>query len=256
MIYKESGKEYNHFYCYFGNKIGLALIGVDKDIEEEELGIFEDCQLQVYDGLAAEIFKLKDLQDRAKLIGAIDDFKEKEKQDFHGTYWEIFLDFLLLEKGIKPHRLSVMLVEAITKDSFPKTFVGKDYYPEEIIKNIDSNLANLKKSKGNPHGETLKLIELACYYMGITEEILKTGEGVWYIFEKDDRYTMEEIYKYCQPKWEQKQEINLRDMIREITGLKDSEIRAVPMRIWAKDRLLDEKLKKFITTLIKQMNEK
>ncbi|MEY8402970.1 hypothetical protein AALA54_06490 [Oscillospiraceae bacterium 44-34] len=64
MIYKESGKEYNHFYCYFGNKIGLALIGVDKDIEEEELGIFEDCQLQVYDGLAAEIFKLKDLQDR------------------------------------------------------------------------------------------------------------------------------------------------------------------------------------------------
>lgn len=151
MIYKESGKEYNHFYCYFGNKIGLALIGVDKDIEEEELGIFEDCQLQVYDELAAEIFKLKDLQDRAKLIGAIDDFKEKEKQDFHGTYWEIFLDFLLLEKGIKPHRLSVMLVEAITKDSFPKTFVGKDYYPEEIIKNIDSNLANLKKSKGNPH---------------------------------------------------------------------------------------------------------
>lgn len=163
MVYKESGKKYNHFYIDYGNGKELVLLGVDKEIEEEELGIFEDCPLQVYDGLAVEIFKLKDFRDRAVLLKAIDDFKEKEKQDFHSTYWEIFLDFLLLEKGITPHRLSSRLCDVITPEIFKKTFEGKkdkDYYREEIIKNIDSNLANLKKSKGNPHGETLQMAEL------------------------------------------------------------------------------------------------
>jgi len=236
MNYKKNEEpKYNHFYFEDEN---VVLIGVNKEIEEQEAGIFADSPLQTYDDLGGAIFQLKDLQDRKALFDAVDEFNSKNK-DFHGVYWGIFLDFLLSEKKKTLYDLSVKLSRVIEGNYEAKRLYDK--------------LEKLKKSKGNPQDETLKLVELACYYMGVTKEIVETGEGTWYIFEDNSRYTMEEIYKYCKGKWEQEQEIDLKDMIREITGIEDGEIRAIPIKTWVKERRIDEKTKKFIENLIEQM---
>ncbi|NCE66586.1 hypothetical protein D1159_19025 [Pseudoflavonifractor sp. 524-17] len=117
-------------------------------------------------------------------------------------------------------------------------------------------MVKLKTGKGNPHDETLKLVELVCYYMGVTKEIVETGEGIWYIFEDNGKYTMKKIYEYCKEKWSQNQEIVLDDMRRDITCVGDGKIGAAPIRIWVRERTIDEKTKKFIENLIKQMDKK
>ena len=108
--------------------------------------------------------------------------------------------------------------------------------------------------KSKRQDETIKLAELVCYYMGITKEITETGEGIWYTFDNSG-YTLKEIYSYCKEKWSQGQEIILKDMIMTITGLGSGDICEIPIRIWAKEHLFDEKLKDFIIILIKQMNK-
>lgn len=236
---KNKEPKYNHFY--FENE--FVLIGVDKELEEEEVSIFEDSSLQAYGGLAEEILQLEDLKDRKVLFDTIDEFisKQKKKRDLFGVYWNIFVDFVLFIKKETLYDFSVALSRVIEGGYTPKALYDK--------------LEKLKGSKGKPQAETLKLVELACYYMGITKEIVETGEGIWYNFEDNGKYTMKEIYEYCKDKWSQDQEIILKDMIRKITGVKDGEINEVPIRVWAKERLIDEKLKNFIQ-IIEQMNKK
>jgi len=89
-----------------------VLIGVNKEIEEQEAGIFVDSPLQTYDDLEGAIFQLKDLQDRKALFDAVDEFNSKIK-DFHGVYWDIFLDFLLSEEDKTLYDLSVKLSRVI-----------------------------------------------------------------------------------------------------------------------------------------------
>ncbi len=254
MNYKRNDEpKYNHYY--FENKI--VLIGVDKDIDAEEVSLFEDGPLQVYNQhqkqeenqvsgeIAGSILQLDDLRDRKALFDAVDEFvsAQKKKREFHGTYWEIFLDFLLFIKKETIYDFSVALSRVIDGNYEPKSLYDK--------------LDKLKSSKGNPQAPTLELVELALYSIGVTEEIVETGEGIWYTFEnKDKRYNLEEIYKYCKGKWEQKQEIVLKDMIMTISGLVDRDISEIPIRIWAKERLIDEKLKEFILILIEQLRKK
>lgn len=236
----EKNKEvkYNHFYYEDEN---VVLIGVNKEMGEEEASIFVDSPLQTYDDFAGDIVELRDLKDRAVLFHAIDEFTAKRKY-FHGVYWDIFLDFLLSEKDKTLYDMSVELSRVI-----PGNYAVKSLYDK---------LEKLKKSKGNPYAETLELVELVCYYMGVTKEIVETGEGIWYIFADNGSYTLKSIYQYCAVKWGQGQEIILKDMIKGITGLADSEIRAVPIRTWVKERMIDEKTKQFIENLIEQMEEK
>ena len=243
MVKKVTPREvqYNHIY----NENEDVFLGLDKDITEEELTIIdvlEDKSLQVYDGLAEKILELEDLQDRKVLFDAIDEFKEQDKKELHGVYWEIVLDFItFITKGKKnQYALSVELSHAMNG-----TYSWKSIW---------NSLERLKTGRRKP--ETIEFAELVCYYMGITKEIVETGDGSWYIFKNNGRYTMEEIYKYCKGKREQGQEINLKDMIMTITGLGVSDISERPIRIWAKERLFDEKLKDFILILIMQMNKR
>ena len=238
---KNKEAKYNHFY--FENE-HIMLIGVNKDIEEEEASLFAGRPLQVYEDFAGDIVQLKDLKDREALFTAVDEFlsQQKKKKEFHGVYWDIFLDFLLSEKDKTLYDMSVALSRVI-----PGNYEAKSLYDK---------LEKLKTGKGNPHDETLKLVELVCYYMGVTKEIVETGEGIWYIFEDDSKYTMKKIYEYCKEKWSQNQEIILDDMIRDITGVGDGKIGAAPIRIWVRERTIDEKTKKFIVNLIKQMDKK
>lgn len=237
MNYKRNEEvKYNHFY-FEGEDV--VLIGVNRDIEEEEASIFVDKPLQVYDDLAGDIVELKDLQDRKALFDAVDDFTSKRKY-FHAVYWDIFLDFVLSEKDKTLYDMSMELSCVI---------------PNYEAKSIYDTLEKLKQSKGNPQAETLKWVELVCYYMGVTKGIVETGKGTWYIFEDDD-YTLKSIYQYCKGKWDQNQKINLKKMIKEITGLKYREIRAVKIKTWVKECVIDEKTKQFIDNLIKQMKKK
>ena len=254
--------KYNHFYFEADN---VVLIGVNKDIGEEEASIFVDSPLQEYD-FAGEIVELKDLRDRKVLFDTVDKYiseqkKEKKQKrgkeqgaEFHGVYWDILLDFILFEEGKIPYDMAAELSHVI---------------PNYKAKNIRDTLVQLRKNKGNAHDETLKWVELICYYMGVTKGIVETGKGTWYIFEdKENRtaksiyehckksYTMESIYEYCEEKRWQGQKIDLRKMIKEITGLKYREIRAVPIRIWVKEYMIDEKTKQFMKNLIKQMKKR
>lgn len=237
MNYKRSEVKYNHFYFEAEN---VVLIGVNKEIEEQEASIFVDSPLQVYEDLAGDIVELKDLRDRKALFEAVDEFTSKRKY-FHGVYWDILLDFILSEKDKTLYDISEELSGII---------------PQYEAKSLYGTLENLKKSKGNPQDESLKWVELICYYMCVTKEIIKTGRGTWYIFEGEDSYTMESIYEYCEEKRKQGQKIILKKMIKEITGLKYREIRAVPIRTWVKERMIDAKTKKFIDDLIRQMKKK
>lgn len=238
----EKNKEvkYNHFYFEAEN---VVLIGVNKEMEEQEASIFVDSPLQVYEDLAGDIVELKDLRDRKVLFEAVDEFisQQKNENEFHGVYWDIFLDFLLSEKDKTLYDLSVELSRVI-----------KGKYE---AKRLYDKLEKLKTGKGNPQTETLKLVELVCYYMGVTKEIVETGEGTWYIFDNNG-YTLKSIYQYCNSKRTPDQKIILKDMIKGITGLKDSDIRAVPIRVWVKERMIDTKTKQFIKNLIEQMDKK
>lgn len=240
---KLKAKEVQYNHIYYENEV--VLLGVDKGLTEEALTILdglEDKSLQVYNGLAEKILELEDLRDRKVLFDTIDEFQEKSKKDFHGVYWEIVLDFVLFitKREKNPYVLSVELSRAMNNT-----------YP---WKSIWNNLNRLKTGKRKE--ETIRLAELICYYMGITKEIVETGDGTWYTFEnKGNRYNLKEIYEYCAPKWDKEQEIILKDMIMTITGLKAGEIYEIPIRIWAKEHLFDEKLKSFIQVLIEQMNK-
>ncbi len=239
MSFKRNDEvKYNHFYFVDEN---VVLIGVNKDIGEEEASIFVDSPLQVYDDFAGDIVELKNVKDRKVLFDAVDDFTAKRKF-FHGVYWDIFLDFLLSEKNKTLYEISVELSHII-----PGDYEAKSIY---------DTLEKLKKSKGNPQAETLKLVKLICYYMGVTKEIVETGKGFWFIFEDKESYTLESIYQYCEEKRNQGQEIILKKMIKEITGLKYREIFSVPIKIWVKERVIDEKTKQFMGSLIKQMKKK
>lgn len=239
MNYEKNKKlKYNHFYLEDEN---VVLIGVNKEIEEQEASIFVDNPLQIYDDLAGDIIQLKDLQDRKVLFDAVGEFTSKKKI-FHGVYWDIFLDFVLSEKDKTLYDLSVKLSYVIAG--------------QHEAQRLYDTLEKLKVSKGNPQAKTLEQVELVCYYMGVTKEIVETGEGIWYIFEDNGKYTMKAIYNYCQQKWNQSQEIILKDMIITITGLGAGDICAIPIRTWVKERKIDEKTKKFIGNLIEQMNEK
>lgn len=246
---KNKEPKYNHFH--FENE--FVLIGVDKEVEDEDLNIFADSPLQSYNGLEGYIFQLKDLRDRAALIDTIDKFvsQQKKGKEFYGLYWDIFLDFLLKVKKKTLYDVSVEFYPVI-KENRPKKIEGQDY--KTVIDRLYYKLEVLKQSKGNPHDETLELVELACYYMGITKEIVETGEGIWYTFSDNGKYTLKEINRYC--KENRKQGIILKDMIREIAGVEDGEICEIPIRIWARERLIDEKLKNFILILIEEMNKK
>lgn len=239
----EKNMEVKYKHYYFKDE-HVMVIGVNKDIEEEEARLFVGRPLQVYEDFAGDIVQLKDLKDRKTLIDAVDEFisQEKKKREFHGIYWDVFLDFLLSEEGKTLFDMSVELSRVIPGDYEAKSLYDK--------------LEKLKTGKGNPRDETLELVELVCYYMGVTKEIVETGEGTWYIFENKDKYTMKKIYKYCKEKWSQKQGIVLDDMIREIAGVGDGEIGAAPIKIWVKECRMDEKTKKFIENLIKQMDKK
>ena len=77
----EKNKEvkYNHFY--FENE-HIMLIGVNKDIEEEEASLFAGRPLQVYEDFAGDIVQLKDLKDREALFTAVDEFLSQQKKNF------------------------------------------------------------------------------------------------------------------------------------------------------------------------------
>ena len=110
----EKNKEvkYNHFY--FENE-HIMLIGVNKDIEEEEASLFAGRPLQVYEDFAGDIVQLKDLKDREALFTAVDEFlsQQKKKKEFHGVYWDILLDFILSEKDKTLYDMSVALSRVI-----------------------------------------------------------------------------------------------------------------------------------------------
>lgn len=108
---KNTELKYNH--CYIEDKI--VLLGVDKDLEEESVRLFEDISAQAYDGLATHIMQLNSPQDRTLLFGVIDEFisDTRNRKDFYGMYWALFLDFLRMIKKETLYDLSVQLSRII-----------------------------------------------------------------------------------------------------------------------------------------------
>lgn len=93
----------------------IVLLGVDKDLEEESVRLFEDISAQAYDGLATHIMQLNSLQDRTLLFSVIDEFisNTRNRKDFYGMYWAVFLDFLRMIKKETLYDLSVQLSRII-----------------------------------------------------------------------------------------------------------------------------------------------
>lgn len=236
----EKNKELKYKHCYIEDKV--VLLGVDKRLKEESIRLYEDTSAQIYDGLAQHILRL-DIQDRELLFNVIDEYisVSKNKKEFNGAYWDVFLDFILMIKRETLYDLSVKL----------SRIIEGNYEPKRIYDKLDK----AKKSKGNPQDKTLELIELICYYMGGTKSIISEGQGTWYTFENNGKYTLGKIKQYCDKKKNQNEEIILKDMIRDVAGINVGEICEMPIRIWFKERLIDEKLKEFILILIKNMKK-
>ena len=104
--------------------------------------------------------------------------------------------------------------------------------------------------------EACSVIEKYCVMGSCRAIIMEPGlytTPVKWLVNNPDIYP---VYEYCEEKRRQGQKIDLRKMIKEITGLKYREIRAVPIRIWVKEYMIDEKTKQFMKNLIKQMKKR
>ena len=241
MNYEKNNElKYNHWFIE--NKV--VLLGVDKELEEQDVRLFEDTSAQAYDGLATHILQLDNLQNRTLLFNVIDEYisGSKNKKDFNGMYWAVFVDFLLMIKKETLYDLSVKL----------SRIVSGNYEPKRIYDKLDK----AKMSKGNPQDKTLELVELVCYYMGVTKDIVNEGQGTWYTFENHEKYTLKGIKQYCDEKRKQDKEIILKDMIRDVAKIEVGEICEIPIRVWVKKRVIDEKIKDFILILIENMKRK
>lgn len=217
-----------------------VILGIDKDMTDDDVSllIINPMHTSIH-GLFREIMQASiSLRDRSILMNTIEDYAlyARNSKCFNGRYWDILLDFVFA--------IDNKTLYDLAKDM---SIIYEGYDAKSIFDTLDK----LKQSKGNPREDSRKLIKILCYYCGVTEDILRTGNGFLYVFEKTDKYTFKAIQQYCN----NHDTIEIKQMIKDITGKEDKDIREIRLQIGIEEDCIDENAEKIIRILLKKMYE-
>ena len=107
-------------------------------------------------------------------------------------------------------------------------------------------MENLKKSKNSWTDEKVEWVKRICLYAGISESVLETGKGSFYVVRDAEslinKYTMEAVDEYCKVH----DFVDIQKMLCNILGVTMEQIIEIPLRIAIEKKSLDKSVYKFI----------
>lgn len=242
--------EYKHILFKEEKKI---LLGVNKSMSDEEAELFLDSPIISYPfEYWNKYFKLN-TENRQIMNNTLIKFEKKEKksEQFSPYYWKVVADFIFCLYNVSLYDIACQIEG--------KTTIRQQMNKKTVYDRLDK----AKKSKGNLQKKTLSTIREVCAYYLITDDIVKTGRGVMYKLapeeysqeyakQIDEKYTVKAIPE-C---WEKDKDKKLKDVILELTGLKENQLQTVELQIAnRKENIENEMLKNleiFMDELLKK----
>lgn len=109
----------------------------------------------------------------------------------------------------------------------------------------------MRSNKGRVQKEGGEFARRICYYYKITEDVLRTGEGVMYYVENGKDYTEEKVDAYCNSH----DRVILKKMVADITGVKENEIEEFKIQIVVKRKRMENKIYNFLNILLDEMKK-
>lgn len=183
MNYKrKNNTKYNH---YLSEEYGF-LLGVDKNITNEEVGLFINNPMQIFnDGFYGKAMQLG-FRDRNILIATVEEWQKSraKKCSFNGVYWDILLDFIFQIYN----KTEYDLAKDITR---LEQFKGYDE------KNLYDSIEKMKENKDNIREFADSLVDIICYACKITRDVVKTGQGIFYYVKDCEKDMLELIDSDC-----------------------------------------------------------
>ena len=239
MPYKKQGEaKYKHYTT--NEKI---LLGVPVNFTKEEASLFALAPLQINGSLYDKVARLN-TRDSKIVMAALAEWESEVKTEaiFSGTYWDVLLDFIFVYYKKTAYDLAKEL-EAALEETEKGKYDGKYFY--DAIDKKRSGKASLRK-------EGLELVRKICHYCKVTDEIVRTGEGVLYVVKDGGAYTLDAIQDYYK---KHGQDVDLRKMIADITGVEGDAILEVPLQIAIEKKALDARVYRFAEMVIDKMLE-
>ena len=233
MNYKRQETKYNHYL--YENKF---LIGVSKDISEDEASLFIDNPMLIYERQVYSKILQLDHNGRNAVMSALERWENQKTKEssFVGLYWDIVLDCILAIYGMTTMDLSH---EMIKMDNFQN-------YDE---KTLFDNIEQMRNNKGSIREQGEKLVERICYCCRISKDIVKNGQGIFYYYEGGNEYTTEKVNQYLV----NHTDVNLKEMISDITGNRKEEIIEIPVQVAVRRKRLDNKIYDFLDIILDEL---
>lgn len=235
MNFKRQITKYNHYII--GDK---ALIGASKQMSKEEASLCLDSPMLMYEeSVYGKILQLNH-RDRKVITNSLEKWEKgrKEKPLFVGLYWDIVLDFILA-------------LYNMTTGDLTKEMLKTQYFQGYDEKIVFDNIEQMRSNKGSVREQGQELVRKICYYCKITEDIVRTGEGIIYIVDNNEDYTIEQVDAYCNGH----NKVVLKEMIADITGVKKNEIIEVPIQVAVKRKRLQNKIYDFLDIILDEMKK-
>ncbi|NFO34610.1 hypothetical protein FDB37_13495 [Clostridium botulinum] len=233
MYYKRQELKYNHYL--YKDKF---LIGVSKNISEEEASLFVNSPMLMYEqNVYGKILKL-DRDKRSAIMNALEKWENNKSKEstFVGLYWDIILDCILAVYG----KTTMDLAHEMMK---------MRYFEKYDEKTLFDNIEQMRNNKENVREQGQELVTQICYCCKMTESLVQNGQGVLYYCEGGNDYTTEKVNEYCN----NHDSIILKDMIADITGVEKSEIIEIPMQVAIKRKRMENKIYDFLDIILDEL---
>lgn len=232
--------EYNHYF-YENVKGGedILLLGVNKSMSQEEATIFFNAPSENYSSeFLVEYLKLN-IENRMLIDAVLEQLEEtKDNSEFYADYLNVVFDFIF--------------------DYFNQTVydIAENYEDKKYIYDRLSTSLKLKTKPREGNEDTIKEV---CALHLLSYDIVKTGKGVMYQLKEEyvqelskclsEKYTLKAI----QELWSIDKNMSLRDIILKSTGVKEHQLREIPVQIAYQKRLMDDNLEKYLIVFMKEL---
>lgn len=244
--------KYNH-YLFQDEEESIFLIGVNKDIPEDEAAICLGSPIINYSSDFWNLYFKLSQANRQAISNTLQEFEEQEKKKtppFINYYWDVFSDFLFAA-------INVTLYD-IARD-----IKGLDEfsYNGNPQKTAYDRLDKLRNVKSAPREDTLKLLKEICALYLFSDDIFRTGNGVMYSLKEDypeeqkkqfhNKYTIKAIDDF----WSDKV-TDTKTVLLALTGLSEDDLIETRVQIAGFRKFIDKDKEEFIIKIMKELYNK